>query len=226
MASNTESLEPTSITATDTTMESTQGTTRNESLLEDFNLESLEGKRITAFCQAFKKTLDRVLAPGKPEKFNNVYRAVRAQNPEAFSSITEQMMQNARENIETEFKLMIKQEDLVDLFGELDKIRESQMTDTDQDQKEAWRPSGIPSVDCQDHIMHIKLAYKDQLQKMLQQIEQENEQLKETVLPKREKIISKEQELIKNKKLEMVVQTCQNVDVKKLQQQGVLLKTM
>nr|XP_058959161.1 polyamine-modulated factor 1-like [Pocillopora verrucosa] len=154
--------------------------------------EESEGRRMVLFRKVMKKCLDKIMAAGSQEKFANCFSAMRDRNPAEFKSITEQLMEHLQNNIEKEIDLMIKQEDLVHFFNELDRIVAASNT---EDSQPAWRPSGNPDKDVIDHVMQVKLAYKEQLKHILQQVENENEKLKDEVLPKREKLLESERRI-------------------------------
>jgi len=184
--------------------------------------EEDEGKRMESFRKVMKKCLDKIMASGSQEKFSSCFTATRERNPVEFRSIIEQLMQHLQNNIEKEIDLMIKQEDLVYFFNELDRIVEA--TDTENSQP-AWRPSGNPGKDICDHIMQVKLAYKDQLTHILQQLESDNDKLKGEVLPKREKLLETERQLSeKTKDLKEAGEFCEENALEKLRDQSMLLQ--
>ncbi|KAJ7385247.1 leucine zipper domain binding [Desmophyllum pertusum] len=116
---------------------------------------------------------------------------------------------------------MIKQEDLVCFFNELDRIVAS--SDKEYSQP-AWRPSGNPDKDIIDHVMQVKLSYKDQLTHILQQVESENDRLKGEVLPKREKLVESERRLSeKMNDLREAAEYCEENNLTALRDQSVLL---
>ncbi|RMX58140.1 hypothetical protein pdam_00000160 [Pocillopora damicornis] len=132
--------------------------------------EESEGRRMMLFRKVMKKCLDKIMAAGSQEKFANCFSAMRDRNPAEFKSITEQLMEHLQNNIEG----TLKNNKLIA------KIR---------------RPSGNPDKDVIDHVMQVKLAYKEQLKHILQQVENENEKLKDEVLPKREKLQESERRI-------------------------------
>ncbi|KAL9988107.1 hypothetical protein ACROYT_G002512 [Oculina patagonica] len=183
--------------------------------------EEGEGRRMLFFRKVMKKCLDKIMAAGSQEKFASCFTAIKERNPAEFKSITEQLMQHLQNNIEKEIDLMIKQEDLVYFFNELDRIV---ATSDKEDSQPAWRPSGDPDKDIIDHVMQVKLAYKDQLTHILQQVEKDNERLKGEVLPKREKLVESERRLSeKTTDLREAAEYCEEKNLTALREQSLLL---
>ncbi|XP_073242092.1 polyamine-modulated factor 1-like [Porites lutea] len=183
--------------------------------------EESEGRRMESFRKVMRKCLDKIMATGSQEKFSSCFTSIREKNPVEFRSITEQLMQHLQNNIEKEIELMIKQEDLVYFFNELDRIIEATGKG---DKQPAWRPSGNPDKDICDHIMQVKLAYKEQLTHILHELESNNEKLNGEVLPKREKLIETEKQLNeKTKDLREAAKYCKENSVQELHDQCVML---
>ncbi|XP_068694972.1 polyamine-modulated factor 1-like [Montipora foliosa] len=183
----------------------------------------IEGRRMESFRKVMNKCLDKIMAAGSQEKFNRCFTSIRERNPLEFKSIVEQLMQQLRSNIEKEIDLMIKQEDLVYFFNELDYIVEDSVKGKSQP---AWRPSGNPRKDLCDHVMQVKLAYKTQITSMLEKLEEENEKLTSDVLQKREKLVDTEKQLVENTEhLREVAAYCTENPLHKLQEQCVLLNS-
>lgn len=210
--------------AASTEEESLQSNSMSEkSSLSFEEQEDSEGRRMVLFRKVMKKCLDKIMAAGSQEKFANCFTAMREKNPAEFRNITEQLMEHLQNNIEKEIDLMIKQEDLVHFFNELDHIVAAS---NKEDSQPAWRPSGDPEKDVIDHVMQVKLAYKEQLKHILQQVESENEKLKEEVLPKRDKLLESERRINeKTNSLREAAEYCIENNSAVLHDQSVLLST-
>ncbi|CAH3022971.1 unnamed protein product, partial [Porites evermanni] len=159
--------------------------------------EESEGRRMESFRKVMRKCLDKIMATGSQEKFSSCFTSIREKNPVEFRSITEQLMQHLQNNIETftRFLCLIHR-----------------------------RPSGNPDKDICDHIMQVKLAYKEQLTHILHELESNNEKLNGEVLPKREKLIETEKQLNeKTKDLREAAKYCKENSVQELHDQCVML---
>lgn len=183
--------------------------------------DETEGRRMESFRKVMNKCLDKIMAAGSQEKFNSCFTSIRERNPLEFKSVVEQLMLQLRSNIEKEIDLMIKQEDLVYFFNELDSIVENSGK---RGSRPAWRPSGNPKKDLCNHIMHVKLAYKAQITGMLEKLESENEKLTSDILKKREKLAETEAQLVEaTKDLREAAEYCTENPFNKLQEQCVFI---
>jgi len=204
-----------------TCVESNSSSEKDSSCLE--KQEENEGRRMVFFRKVMRKCLDKIMVAGSQEKFASCFTKIKERNPDEFKSITEQLMQHLQNNIEKEIDLMIKQEDLVYFFNELDRIVAAS---DKEDPQPAWRPSGDPDKDIIDHVMDVKLAYKDQLTNILQQVESYNDRLKGEVLPKREELVETERRLSeKTNALREAAEYCEANNLTALHEQSLLLLT-
>ncbi|XP_031574125.1 polyamine-modulated factor 1-like isoform X2 [Actinia tenebrosa] len=182
--------------------------------------EGKEEKRMIIFRKIMDKCLNKIMSAGRHSQFKNCFKELRTANSGAFDSISEQLMNHLKANIETEISLMIKQEDLEYFFDTLDRaVEENSSRPTP-----AWRPSGEPSTDCRDHLMAVKSTYRDQLKGMLEKIENENKSLEDVILPQREKVEENQKMLPKKAEhLREAAELCEDFNMSRLQEQAMAL---
>ncbi|XP_071502894.1 polyamine-modulated factor 1-like [Diadema antillarum] len=134
-----------------------------------------DGKRMIHLRDALRKTIKKCMDSAKFSIFSKQYgNHMLDRKPEVLKRVYQQFKKELETSIKTELELVIKEENLVPLFNELDRLAEVATDDTAHD---AWRPSGEPEKDCLSQRMNAKLKEKERLKRILRQTEEEGQQL-------------------------------------------------
>lgn len=98
--------------------------------------------------------------------------------PTELKHIQEQVIQQLGENIRTEAKLMLAEENIEQIMNDLDVLIYKTRTPKNS---VVWRPTGTVKDDVRAHLIPEKIKFRDSLRELLKNLEEENKQLKDVV---------------------------------------------
>lgn len=166
-----------------------------------------EAQRFNYFRNILMKCAEKCFAPARLEKISSCLHDIRKKDPEVFDNIIQHFVKGLQDNIKQELELMIKEENLVSLCHDLDQIT-AMSTETNP----AWRPSGQPSTDIKDHVVHVKLEFREKLKEKLKLLQDENKAMQDGLMLKRKEVTDTEERIIqKQKELQKISEACHSI---------------
>ncbi|KAJ8029025.1 Polyamine-modulated factor 1 [Holothuria leucospilota] len=177
--------------------------------------QEYEGPHMIHLRQALQKTRKKCIDSLKYNTFARKYKFAHEAAPHVLRNILAEFRDQLDNMIKGELEEMIAQENLVPLFNNLDElIKDGSM----EDGTPAWRPSGVPQSDVQDHLYKVKLEEKEKLQKLLEATEQETERLKELVDRKKQHLSNTQNKIEEHLNFfEKSAESCRQFPVKEIE---------
>ncbi|XP_002734293.2 polyamine-modulated factor 1-like [Saccoglossus kowalevskii] len=184
--------------------------------VQEPNVESADepkGKHALYMYDALNKTLKKCLSETRYSVFARNYQFAHKQKPRLLKSLFKKFTENLKSSAESEFELMIKEENLVALCNDLDKI-----IDETENSQHAWRPTRDAEKDLLSHCMVEKLQERDKLLEQVKQLEKEHSQLKEAFIARRTHLLSIEETLQKKlKNIDEAAELCRKTPVAEME---------
>lgn len=142
------------------------------------NTDQVVYRRFKFLKHALDKVIAKCSSAGKFSWYETHFPTLNKKKPTELKHIQEQVIQQLGENIRTEAKLMLAEENIEQIMNDLDVLIYKTRTPKNS---VVWRPTGTVKDDVRAHLIPEKIKFRDSLRELLKNLEEENKQLKDVV---------------------------------------------